>query len=393
MGELEGRLAAAEAVARELSDAKAKIADLEGAAAAQEVRMRELMESQKISSHQVAVAMGHAQHHAASEHERLQSEHLQIEQQTAASLAYWKHRAERASAKAQGCAASLAASRSSLESLLSRLVSATSVGDLADQSRMIFEVKAAMLEVEDRLKRPDSAGGPPAGHSKSGKGASYLAGRGDPGHSGRDHSTGPPPQAAARHRGLPHGSNASRHSFLPTIDSPYATAVPPGVAPGLPPALPPALAAMLYGQSADHPGAAQGGAQSGAFAAHAGFASLGGGGGGFAGYPLHQHQQADTASLAAQQAAWLTSQDAARGSSQVDAAATAKPKSRIPPPGRAAGPAELRKPADRVPKAGTEGPSRPGTRSTPRHNPQTAQAPAGRRRAGGEDKRAVTFSG
>ena len=63
--------------------------------------MRELMESQKISSHQVAVAMGHAQHHAASEHERLQSEHLQIEQQTAASLAYWKHRAERASAKAQ----------------------------------------------------------------------------------------------------------------------------------------------------------------------------------------------------------------------------------------------------------------------------------------------------
>ena len=65
-----------------------------------------------------------------------------------------------------------------LESLLSRLVSATSMADLADQSRLLFEVKAAMIDIEERLRRPDSAGGGPGGGGGGGvgKGGSKRSG-------------------------------------------------------------------------------------------------------------------------------------------------------------------------------------------------------------------------
>ena len=71
---------------------------------------------------------------------------------------------ERATARALGALAARRMRGSSLESLLSRLVTATSVADLGDQSRLLFEVKAGLIDVEELLRRPDSsAGGPPNG--------------------------------------------------------------------------------------------------------------------------------------------------------------------------------------------------------------------------------------
>jgi len=114
--------------------------------------MQELVESQKMNSQYVAAAMGAAQQQAASEYERLHAESLAAQQQTEAARSYWRHRAERATARCHAAAAALAAARSSLESLLARLVTATSVADLADQSRILFEVKAAVIDVEGELQ-------------------------------------------------------------------------------------------------------------------------------------------------------------------------------------------------------------------------------------------------
>ena len=72
MGELEGRLVAAEKVAEDLAAARKTINALQGKSAADDARLMELLESQKLNSQHVAVAMGHAQQHAAAEYERLQ---------------------------------------------------------------------------------------------------------------------------------------------------------------------------------------------------------------------------------------------------------------------------------------------------------------------------------
>ena len=173
VGELEGRLAAAEAVRAELEAAKKTIGSLQGKSASDDARLLELLESQKLNSQHVAVAMGHAQQHAASEYERLQAEHAAQHQATATQAQYFRQRADRANSRCGAAAAALAAARSSLESLLSRLVSATSMADLADQSRLLFEVKAALIDIEERLRRPDSGGGGPGGAGGgAGKGGS-----------------------------------------------------------------------------------------------------------------------------------------------------------------------------------------------------------------------------
>lgn len=168
-GELEGRLKAAEQLSADLIAARKTINALQGKAAADEARLQELMDSQRLNSQHVAVAMGHAQQHAASEYERLQAEHEQRHQHTASQANWWRQRAEKSHNRCAASAAALAAARSSLESLLSRLVSATSMADLADQSRLLFEVKAALIDIEERLRRPDSAGGaPPDGAGRGG---------------------------------------------------------------------------------------------------------------------------------------------------------------------------------------------------------------------------------
>ena len=70
--------------------------------------MQELVESQKMNSQYVAAAMGAAQQQAASEYERLHAESLAAQQQTEAARSYWRHRAERATARCHAAAAALA---------------------------------------------------------------------------------------------------------------------------------------------------------------------------------------------------------------------------------------------------------------------------------------------
>ena len=139
VGELEGRLNATSDLSSELSNARKTITTLQGKVAADDARLVELLESQKLNSQHVAVAMGHAQQHAAAEFERLQAEHQASHQQSQQNASWWRQRAEKAKNKMGAAAASLSASRSSLESLLGRLVTATSVADMADQSRLLFE--------------------------------------------------------------------------------------------------------------------------------------------------------------------------------------------------------------------------------------------------------------
>ena len=99
VGELEGRLAAAEAVRAELEAAKKTIGSLQGKSASDDARLLELLESQKLNSQHVAVAMGHAQQHAASEYERLQAEHAAQHQATATQAQYFRQRADRANSR------------------------------------------------------------------------------------------------------------------------------------------------------------------------------------------------------------------------------------------------------------------------------------------------------
>jgi len=232
-GELEGRLAAAAAVSEELERAKAKISSLETNGAQTDGRMAELLAAQKLNSQHVAAAMGAAQQQAASDLDRAQAEHVAAIQQTESARHYWRGRAEKATARCHAAAAALAASRSSLESMLSRLVTATSVADLADQSRILFEVKAAVIDVEDKLRRPDSSGGPPdGGDAKAGRGARPKGG------------------------GAQHGA---QHGVPPSRPSPAAAAnplVPPGGFPSPPP----------YGGGAYGGGGAAGGAYGGSTA-------------------------------------------------------------------------------------------------------------------------------
>jgi hypothetical protein len=227
-GELEGRLVAADAVGADLEGAKKTITALQGKAAADDARLLELLESQKLNSQHVAVAMGHAQQHAASEYERLQAEHAASHQATASQSQWWRQRAERSSSRCSAAAAALAAARSSLESLLSRLVTATSVADMADQSRLLFEVKAALIDIEERLRRPDSAnGGPPAdakGGSKGGGGVRKLGGGGG----GGGASLAPPPPMGLGGPPLGIGQSISSSTpalHLPGIGAPFATAM------------------------------------------------------------------------------------------------------------------------------------------------------------------------
>ena len=215
VGEMEGRLQAANQTSTDLQGARKTINALQGKAAADEARLHELLESQKINSQHVAVAMGHAQQHAAAEYDRLQAEHSTAHQAFHAQTQWWRTRAERSGSKCSAAAAALAAARSSLESLLSRLVSATSMADLADQSRLLFEVKAALIDIEEKLRRPDSsAGGPPGEHAK--KGGAKAPGRVVGGWGGGEPGSG----------GLPQGGSFSAPPLqLPGVGMPFATAI------------------------------------------------------------------------------------------------------------------------------------------------------------------------
>ena len=215
-GELEGRLVAAQAVSADLEGAKKTINALQGKAAGDDARLLELLESQKLNSQHVAVAMGHAQQHAAAEYERLQAEHNQAHQTTAAQAQWWKQRCDKQRAKAGAAAANLGAARSSLESLLGRLVTATSVADMADQSRLLFEVKAGLIDVEELLRRPDSSqGGPPDGRANKAppgrKGGAAVA-------------PGPPPMPGGLGQPPSANSFSSPALHLPGIGPPFATA-------------------------------------------------------------------------------------------------------------------------------------------------------------------------
>ena len=318
MGELQGKLAAAEAVSVELANCKKEVHELRGKMAADETRLHELFENQRLSQQQAAVAMSHAQQHANSEYERLQAEHQAAHQTTAAQGAWWRQRAERRQQRGLAAAATVAATRSNLESLLSRLVSATSVADMADQSRLLFEVKAALLEVEDGLRRPDSAGGGPpqpadgkSGRGHGRKGAPSLSsqpfqrgGGGGGGAGGGAPPPPPPPGAGATAPpfasggmagggglyggcGAPPVSSSAPALHLPGIGAPFATAMgvgafPPSMYGGLPAGLP---FGGFSGLSAAGLGSAVGAAPGG---------RLGGGGGG-GGYTLSM----DPASLGA----------------------------------------------------------------------------------------------
>ena len=210
VGELEGRLNATSDLSSELSNARKTITTLQGKVAADDARLVELLESQKLNSQHVAVAMGHAQQHAAAEFERLQAEHQASHQQSQQNASWWRQRAEKAKNKMGAAAANLSASRSSLESLLGRLVTATSVADMADQSRLLFEIKAALLDVEELLRRPDSAGGAPPEGGKGGKGGGRKGGGSGPGG-----PTGPAPPPVPQSGPLTFGSPGGGIGSLP----------------------------------------------------------------------------------------------------------------------------------------------------------------------------------
>ena len=404
IGELKGQLSAAQAVSAELESAKRRIEQLQGGAAMADARLGELLESQKLSSQQVAVAMGHAQQHAASEYDRLQAEHDTTHQAIIAESRWWRVRAEKASARCAAAASALSASRSSLESLLSRLVTASSVADLADQSRMLFEVKAALIDVEDKLRRPDSAGGPPGTEGK-GKGRRRAEGG----------ATGPgagasPTRATRAGGAAAAGLSAANAAIsasqpalqLPGIGSPFATTMAVG---GMPPG---SLAAL--GQGA----AFFGGGGAGASAFYGGGSGLGAGGGlgragggvplsplaaQLGGYPHNlaalsggAQQPADPARLGVPNAPWGLAPPGgggaggpgARGQGPGAGGGSTQRQSRIPGPAAAkAGPGARPPPAD--PSASRRGPaSRNQARSAARsRGAPSAEVPA---------SRAVTFS-
>ena len=243
-GELEGRLAAAAAVAADLEGAKKTINALQGKAAADDARLLELLESQKLNSQHVAVAMGHAQQHAAAEYERLQAEHSANHGAALTQINWWRARAEKTKAKAAAAAANLGAARSSLESLLSRLVTATSVADMADQSRLLFEIKAGLIDVEEVLRRPDSSGGVPPEAPPARKPTRKTSGPTAPapiGGSALGGLGGPAPLGGAF--GSPLNSSSAPALQLPGIGPPFASAMGSGFGalpnmPGPPPGFP-----------------------------------------------------------------------------------------------------------------------------------------------------------
>ena len=144
---MKGKLQAVEAERTELERVRSQLRGKDDLLAVQEKQIEELSRASDASAQQAHEVFQQAQHRLNEERDHLRAESDAELQAVKAQVDWHRGQAQRAHARGREAACTLEGQRGKIEGLMTRLVTAKDVSDLSDQTRLLFDVKAALLQV------------------------------------------------------------------------------------------------------------------------------------------------------------------------------------------------------------------------------------------------------